>query len=87
VWDCRTDQRDRTHILSGTFIRLPDCIRHSSRLPNSEANIPGIVAHNNCHAKSEASTALYNFGNAGDVNYTLIQLITIFTAFRIISSH
>src|SRR5690606_25157176 len=89
VRDGRIAQRDGSHVAAGTVRRLADRVRDATRLADADSNPAIVVADDHDCAEGEAAATLHNFGDAGNVNYALIEFFAvIFTPRpRLSSSH
>ncbi len=59
---------------------LTDAIRHATRLADAYTNAPLVIADDDHRAEGKAATTLDNFGNAFNIDNTLVQFLAFFIA-------
>ena len=62
-------------ILVSTFGGFAHGIRHGIGFANAQANVAIIITSHNRYTELKAAAAFYHFGNTGDFDHALIELL------------
>ena len=63
------------HILASFFSGLAHRIGDGIGFANANAHPATVITNDDGHAEGEVATAFDNFGNSGDLNHTLVNIL------------
>ena len=77
VRDGRADQRDLEQVLARLVVALADRLGHLVGLAEPDADVTGLVAHDDERREAEAAAALDDLRDAVDVDDALLELLFV----------